>query len=608
MGVSCSLGSYDEFLSCDRGDSGRTARALKVAAAIQQHCDMSRQSYCHYKSTAYPERAITQFLAENLGLMKRMGGELDPRDVKREMRSTSWLVKNSHNEEDERLDKTSSFSLGLMPSSESMFQGLSGLNINGQQYLLKQGSGLAMVKNAQDNMMQSRTEPEEYVLPTVFRETTERPSPGRSTSESISTSTSQTTVRVSSSQSSSTPTTQPTTASIAPSTVTTELPGTTTDMEAMETTWMFPQQETTPPADEYEYLYDLEDVEGAEPLVAVMEPVSEEPSVYLDLTAYDMTDYQDDLQKLNPADLEDILDTDVDMPTGTDVVDDAIEETLEILEEELGPEITPHQQKEPSYLGDPINACEVDSTIEAPYWANNTGGKTLALLNLYPFEQYIHIETCMSEMTEGLCRSGCRCEQQYRLHRLLAFDPNNECRGIFSDWFSFPSFCLCKCYGVKEMLQGSRDPKKADITPANKGHKLGPGPTHNKEQRREPKDSKLTNHRLSGVPAVFPYEGRAALFAELQQYSDQEFEAARSGRPTGRGSQLADSVETVETLWSLGSSGHIDNTVESDLENNRKSQKQGRGLDADNFFYNQPIMDFALPDGTVGTLKQTPRK
>ena len=85
QGVSCSLGSYDEFLSCDRGESGRTARALEVAAAIQQYCDMSRQSYCHHKSAAYPERAITQFLAENLGLMKRMGGELDPREVKREM-------------------------------------------------------------------------------------------------------------------------------------------------------------------------------------------------------------------------------------------------------------------------------------------------------------------------------------------------------------------------------------------------------------------------------------------------------------------------------------------------------------------------------------------
>lgn len=43
-----------------------------------------------------------------------------------------------------------------------------------------------------------------------------------------------------------------------------------------------------------------------------------------------------------------------------------------------------------------------------------------------------------------LCRRGCRCEQQYRLHRLLAFDPNNECRGIFSDWFRFPSYCICK--------------------------------------------------------------------------------------------------------------------------------------------------------------------
>merc|ERR1719273_764713 len=45
-----------------------------------------------------------------------------------------------------------------------------------------------------------------------------------------------------------------------------------------------------------------------------------------------------------------------------------------------------------------------------------------------------------------LCRKGCRCEQQYRLHRLLAFDPNNECRGIFSNWFRFPSYCICKCY------------------------------------------------------------------------------------------------------------------------------------------------------------------
>jgi hypothetical protein len=36
------------------------------------------------------------------------------------------------------------------------------------------------------------------------------------------------------------------------------------------------------------------------------------------------------------------------------------------------------------------------------------------------------------------------------LHRLLAFDPTNECRGIFSDWFRFPSCCVCKCYLTEE--------------------------------------------------------------------------------------------------------------------------------------------------------------
>ena len=90
--------------------------------------------------------------------------------------------------------------------------------------------------------------------------------------------------------------------------------------------------------------------------------------------------------------------------------------------------------------------------VKAPYWANNTRDQTLALLNLYPFEQYIHTEECTYELEEMLCSPGCRCEQQYRLHRLLAFDPNNECRGIFSDWFRFPSFCICKCYNVPQQI------------------------------------------------------------------------------------------------------------------------------------------------------------
>lgn len=58
------------------------------------------------------------------------------------------------------------------------------------------------------------------------------------------------------------------------------------------------------------------------------------------------------------------------------------------------------------------------------------------------------------------CRDGCRCEQQYRLHRLLAYDPHNECRGIFSDWFRFPSCCICKCYNIPlDLRTTSRSPR-----------------------------------------------------------------------------------------------------------------------------------------------------
>ncbi|CAH0725456.1 unnamed protein product, partial [Brenthis ino] len=94
------------------------------------------------------------------------------------------------------------------------------------------------------------------------------------------------------------------------------------------------------------------------------------------------------------------------------------------------------------------NACETKEEMAAPFWANSTRGEMLALLNMYPFEQYIHLETCVHKHKQMYCREGCRCEQQFRLHRLLAYDPRNECRGIFADWFKFPACCLCKCYDV----------------------------------------------------------------------------------------------------------------------------------------------------------------
>lgn len=114
------------------------------------------------------------------------------------------------------------------------------------------------------------------------------------------------------------------------------------------------------------------------------------------------------------------------------------------------------------------NACPVKEEVVAPFWANNTRGEVLALLNLYPFEQYVHWEKCTHEHKQMYCREGCRCEQQYRLHRLLAYDPHNECRGIFSDWFRFPSCCICKCYDIpmdfRATSRSPRSERKPDYT------------------------------------------------------------------------------------------------------------------------------------------------
>ncbi|XP_065340169.1 protein spaetzle 4 [Cloeon dipterum] len=122
-----------------------------------------------------------------------------------------------------------------------------------------------------------------------------------------------------------------------------------------------------------------------------------------------------------------------------------------------------------------VNACPVKEEVVAPFWANNTRGELLALLNLYPFEQYVHWEKCTDLNQQMFCRDGCRCEQQYRLHRLLAYDPRNECRGIFSDWFKFPSCCVCKCYDIPpEFRLTSRSPRRKS-RPVDKGKKKATG-------------------------------------------------------------------------------------------------------------------------------------
>ncbi len=82
--------------------------------------------------------------------------------------------------------------------------------------------------------------------------------------------------------------------------------------------------------------------------------------------------------------------------------------------------------------------------ITTPYWAANSAGKVRAIVNTQHFEQAIQQEVCSKTSTKH-CIGDCGCEQKYKWHRLLAYDPDNDCRGIFMDWFLFPSCCVCRC-------------------------------------------------------------------------------------------------------------------------------------------------------------------
>ncbi|CAH1135200.1 unnamed protein product [Ceutorhynchus assimilis] len=91
-----------------------------------------------------------------------------------------------------------------------------------------------------------------------------------------------------------------------------------------------------------------------------------------------------------------------------------------------------------------VDACESKLEIVTPYWASNSAGKVRAIVNTQHFEQAIHQEVCAKSSTKR-CTNDCGCEQKYKWHRLLAYDPDNDCRGIFMDWFLFPSCCVCRC-------------------------------------------------------------------------------------------------------------------------------------------------------------------
>ena len=89
------------------------------------------------------------------------------------------------------------------------------------------------------------------------------------------------------------------------------------------------------------------------------------------------------------------------------------------------------------------DVCSTTIEIVTPYWASNSNGKVRAILNNKEFEQAIHQEICGSGTT-ARCNRDCSCQQKYKWHRLMAYDPNYDCAGIFMDWFLFPSCCVCR--------------------------------------------------------------------------------------------------------------------------------------------------------------------
>ena len=121
---------------------------------------------------------------------------------------------------------------------------------------------------------------------------------------------------------------------------------------------------------------------------------------------------------------------------------------------------------------------------------------------------------------------------------------------------------------------------------------IGPGPTHNTDRR-------LNNHRMpkqdkrfeplvdiepevhlapeASIPAIFPYEGKAAIMAEMDDWSraaenkmaDKIHKENKIQQENEVLKTVADNLQELEDI----AEEHIDNTVEGDLVHFKKSNK-----------------------------------
>ena len=74
-------------------------------------------------------------------------------------------------------------------------------------------------------------------------------------------------------------------------------------------------------------------------------------------------------------------------------------------------------------------------------WA---GGNPFSYLASGELSTKQHFFKALNPLVQCPPTHGLHILQKYKWHRLLAYDPNNDCAGIFMDWFLYPSCCVCR--------------------------------------------------------------------------------------------------------------------------------------------------------------------
>ncbi|EAA12922.5 AGAP007866-PA [Anopheles gambiae str. PEST] len=438
---------YDSASSCDPTRASRRGRSQLLKTIP---CDLSVQAYCNLPGSAYPWHAVRRFVHENQGLMRRMYGDV---------RHISVLKEEFENNEIDIDDIDRATERYTRPSGHLASAG--GRDGKRMKYLRPSSphydGGPGHYPREKSNEIPLN---EPHFRPTQTKTTV--------------TTTSTTTPSSSSSSTTSTDSSSTTTTSATTTTPTVESSDISTTGKSTSTTTASSTGTTNPSVEskaEQQHATTTSTPSTADKISPVggssVVPTNKNSIEAADTEAIDM-DALSSLAKLETNESLQATFASGDKDVEETVV--KISSTLKLASSSAPEKKTSNPegqlfqdaaQKEPPVVnGRGVNACPVKEEVVAPFWANNTRGEVLALLNLYPFEQYVHWEKCTHELKQMYCREGCRCEQQYRLHRLLAYDPHNECRGIFSDWFRFPSCCICKCYDMPfDFRVTSRSPR-----------------------------------------------------------------------------------------------------------------------------------------------------